>query len=339
MDVMTAPEKADGTATARADDRRQPSLLKLMSLQDFWRFMPETLGLLVIIVLVRGMVDSRLPDASSLDNAFWIPVLLMAAQYGIMGGLFAACSTSLLVLATELPKQSMAQDFYDYAAFAAAQPCAWFVAALVLGGLRTLHIHNQARVEDRLEETTAAAQELAQRLVGSSREMALLEERLAADTATAAVLLDAFARLDLSSGQALLSSFANIVRHAAGAESFTVLLKEGETFVSRFGYDNGMPISAAALALLPPVPTGLLGEGGSGAHDVRRVAKGLPIRMPIRMSNAAEPIGWLICSRITPAQTPAIAGRRLNEVCCVLAKLLPLSHGVVSKTASRSEAA
>lgn len=335
MDGMIAAEQADGMAAGRARGARQPSLLELMSLKDFRRFVPETLGLLLAVVLVRGVLDASLPGASGPHHAFWIPVLLMAAQYGIMGGLFAACSTSLLVLATELPGQSAAQDFYDYAAFAAAQPCAWFTAALVLGGLRTLHLHNQARVEDRLEETRAAAEELAERLVGSAREMALLEQRIAADTATTAVLLDAFARIDLSSGQALLASFASIVRHGAGAESFAVFLREGEDFVPHFGFENGSPIPRAALASLPQLPPAEAGRDELRESTVRGTAAVLPIRLPIRVSNAAEPIGCLVCTRIAPTQTPAIAARRLNEVCCVLAKLLPVPQGVVPKSASR----
>lgn len=335
MDGMIAPEQAAGTATDRVGGARQPSLLELMSLRDFRRFVPETLGLLLAVVLVRSVLDASLPGASGPHHAFWIPVLLMAAQYGIMGGLFAACSTSLLVLATELPGQSAAQDFYDYAAFAAAQPCAWFAAALVLGGLRTLHMHNQMRLEGRLEETRAAAEELADRLVGSACEMALLEQRIAADTATTAVLLDAFARVDLSSGQALLASFANVVRHGAGAESFAVFLREGGHFVPRFGFENGSPIPRAALASLSPLPPAESGKDEPRESTVRGAAAGLPIRLPIRVSDVAEPIGCLICTRIAPAQTPAIAARRLNEVCCVLAKLLSVPYGAVPGTVPR----
>lgn len=340
MDGMNAPEHADRTvagslAARRPGGVRQPSLLELMSLQDFRRFVPETLGLLLAIVLVRGVLDTSLPSASDPHHAFWIPVLLMAAQYGIMGGLFAAGSTSLLVLATELPGRSAAQDFYDYAAFAAAQPCAWFVAALVLGGLRTLHMHNQARLEDRLEETRATAEELADWLVESGRGMALLEQRIAADTATTAVLLDAFAQIDLSSREALLASFASIVRQGAGAESFAIFLREGENLVPRLGFENGSQIPRAALASLPPLPPIGAGRDESRTSTAQDATAGLPIQLPIRVSDAAEPIGCLVCTRIAPAQTPTIVARRLNEVCCVLAKLLLAPNNAFPETARR----
>lgn len=324
---MIAPGRADAAAVGRAGGARQPSLLELMSLEDFRRFVPETFGLLLVVALVRGALDASPPGVSGPHQVFWIPVLLMAAQYGIMGGLFAASATSLLVLVTELPGQSAAQDFYEYAAFAAAEPCAWFTAALVLGGLRTLHMHNQARLEDRLAETGATAEELADHLAGSAREMALLERRIAADTATTAVLLDAFVRLDLSSEQGLLASFADVVRHGAGAESFAVYLREGDGFVPRFGFEDGAPIPRAALASLPPLPPAGAGKDGPGQAAARGAAAGPSIRLPIRASDAAEPIGYLVCTRVAPTQTPAITARRLVEVCRVLAKLLLVLHG------------
>jgi hypothetical protein len=301
----------------RAGEVRQPSLLELMSIEDWLRFVPETLGLLMVIAFMRYLMDASSPGASSMPHAFWIPVLLMAAQYGIMGGLFAAFSASLFYFAVELPTQSAAQDFYDYAAFAAAQPCAWFAAALVLGGLRTLHMHHQARLVDRLEETRAAAEELADRLTGAAREMDRIEQRIAADTATTSVLLGGFAEADLSSRQALLASFAYIFRHGADADSLAVYLWDGDRFAPRFGFEDGAPIPRAALASLPQLP-----GGNSECSFGETAAAHLPLRVAIRISDAAKPVGYTVCTRLASGQNPIIAVRRLQEVCRVLAKLL-----------------
>ena len=301
----------------RAGAVRQPSLLELMSLENWLRFVPETVGLLLVIAFVRSMMDASSPGASSMPHAFWIPVLLMAAQYGIVGGLFAASSASLLYFAIELPTQSAAQDFYDYAAFAAAQPCAWFAAALVLGGLRTLHMHHQAQLVDRLEETKATAEELADRLTGTACEMALIERRIAADSATVAVLLEAFAEVDLSSRQALLVSLARMFRHGAGCDSFAVYLWDGHRFAPSFGFEDGAQILRAALGSLPHLRSEPA-EAGSGETDVPH----LPLQVAIRAADAAQPVGYAVCTRLAPGLDPIIALRRLKEVCRVLAKLL-----------------
>lgn len=322
---MNGPFGADPVRGAAAV--RQPSLLEIVSLEDGPRFVPETFGLLLVIAFMRYMMDASSPGASSMPHAFWIPVLLMAVQYGTMGGLFAACSASLLYFATDLPTQSAAQDFYDYAAFAAAQPCAWFAAALVLGGLRTLHMHHQARLVDRLEQTEAVAEELAERLTGAAREMELTEQRIAADIATTSVLLSAFAGADLSSRQALLASFAHIFRHGAGADSFAIFLWNGDRFTLHFGFEGGAPIPQAALASLPQLPGGL-SECGSG----NTAAPQLPLRVAIRISDTVKPIGCMVCSRLAPGQSPVTAAHRLNEVCRVLAKLLVVCSEDVTGT-------
>lgn len=333
--MIQAERQAEGGANGRfgadpvrrAGAVRQPSLTALMSLTDWRCFVPETLGLLLAIMFLQGMLDASPPTASGLPHAFWIPVLLMAVQYGIMGGLFAAGSASLLFLATEVPARSAVQDFYEYAALAAAQPCAWFAAALVLGGLRALHIHHQARLEDQIEELKAAAEEFAEQLTGAARERMLIEERIAADTATVTVLLDAFAKLDLSSSQALLASVAGVFRHGAGADSFSVHLRDGDRFSPRFGFEDGAPMLPATLALLPEWP------GVPSEAAARTGAADLPIRVPIRVSDAAEPIGFVVCTRIAPALSPAIVARRLNEVCRVLAKLVVACPEAASGTA------
>ncbi len=322
--ILPEPSTERGTngrfgiiAVRQAGAVRQPSLIELMSLENWRRFAPETLGLLLVITLMRYLMDASSPGASSMPHAYWIPVLLMAAQYGIIGGLFAAFSASVMYFAIELPTQSAAQEFYDYTAFAAAQPCAWFAAALVLGGLRTLHMHQQQQLADRLEDTNATAEELAERLTGTAREMGMIERRIAADTATMAVLLGAFAEIDLSSRHALLVSFAPIFCHGAGAGSFAVYLWDGDRFTPCFGFEDGAPIVQAALGSLPLL-RGEPSEYGSGETAIPQ----LPLRVAIRTSDAAKPIGYAVCTRLAPVQSPVIVVRRLKEVCRVLAKLL-----------------
>ena len=256
----------------------QPTLLELMSLTDWTRFVPETLGLLIVIALLRGAIGEAFTAPEGMPHPFWIPVLLMSAQYGIMGGLFAVLAAGGLFLATELPAHSAIQDFYDYAAVAAVQPCAWFAATLVLGGLRTLHMHHAAALKEQLGETKEAAADLAERLEDAVSEIALLEYRIATDTATTMALLDALTGVDLTSRAALLASAPAFVRLATGFR--TVRL-----------YTNSFP--------LPQVVPG-------------------SVRVPIRAAEGAEPLGWVVCADPVHTEDAARAARRLKEVCRVL---------------------
>ena len=260
----------------------QPTLLELMSLTDWTRFVPETLGILIVIVLLRNAAGETSVGAGGMPHPLWIPVLLMSAQYGIMGGLFAVIAAGGAFLAIDLTARSATQDFYDYAAVAAAQPCTWFTAALVLGGLRTLHIHNEAALKEQLGETKAAADDLAGRFEDAVGEIARLEYRIATDTATTATLLDSLAGVDLTSRAALLTSAPAFVRLATGFR-----------IVSLYTHSSALP----------------------------HVVPG-SIRAPVRVAESPEALAWVVCGDPQNPAEVALAERRLNEVCRVLGNLL-----------------
>src|SRR6185437_13444049 len=87
----------------------QPTLLELISLTDWARFVPETLGLLIVIVLLRNATGETSVGTGGMPHPLWIPVLLMSAQYGIMGGLFAVIAAGGAFLATDLTARSATQ--------------------------------------------------------------------------------------------------------------------------------------------------------------------------------------------------------------------------------------
>ena len=274
-----------GLAPADAHAVRQPTLLELMSLADWPRFVPETLGLLVVISLLRTVMSDGSMAAVGMPHPFWIPVLLMSAQYGIMGGLFAVLAAAGAFLAFELPAPSATQDYYDYAAVAAAQPCAWFAAALVLGGLRTLHMHHEAALNEQLDETKAAADDVAERLDDAVAEISRLERRIATQTATPAAFLDAVAGIDLTSRAALLASAPAFVCLATGFRTARL-------------YTH----SSAAPQVMPE-----------------------SVRAPIRHAEGAEAIAWVVCADPENVEDAALVAHRLDKVCHVLGKLLAAS--------------
>ena len=126
------PTATDG-AVRRPRLARERSLTEMMSISDWYWFVPETIGLLLLIALFRAVLPAG-ASGVGMPHPFWIPVLLMSGQYGIMGGLFATLAASAALFVSGLPPQSAAQDFYAYAGVVAAQPCGWFATALITGG-------------------------------------------------------------------------------------------------------------------------------------------------------------------------------------------------------------
>lgn len=291
---------------------RERTLSELLLVADWRWFVSETLGLLAIVMLVHPLLPDALGGAGTLPHPFWIPVVLMSAQYGVMGGLFAALSASAAFLLHGLPPQSAMQDFYGYAGVVAVQPCAWCAAALVLGGLRTLHIHNQTTLEDQLDQASLTADALADALQGAVREIDRLEQRIASDTTTSASLLDSLAKLDISNRRTLLTRMAEVIRCGVGATDFLICLDglggEKPCLISK----DGAIVEDAKLleaTLASPVA-----EGPASAS----------LAVQIRQNASSKPLGTVICQRLLPEQVPGIAGQRLNAVSRLLAVLLPV---------------
>ncbi len=288
---------------------RERTLSELLLITDWRWFVSETLGLLAIVMLVRPLLPSTLGGIGALPHPFWIPVVLMSAQYGVMGGLFAALAASAAYLLNAPPPQSAMQDFFEYAGVVAVQPCAWCATALILGGLRTLHIHNHTTLQDRLDQTSLTADELADAVQSAVGEVDQLEQRIATDTTTFASLLDSLAKLDISNRRTLLTRMADVIRCSVGAIDFMICLDgprgENPCLVSKDG-DTVEDAKAIEAAMASPI--------------AERPANALVV--PIRQNASAKPLGTLVCQRLLPEQAPGIARQRLNAVSSLLAALL-----------------
>jgi HAMP domain-containing protein len=306
----------------------------MLSLSDWRYFVSESTGLLVVISLVRTMLPA-LSDSSgsgSMPHPFWIPVLLMSGQYGIMGGLFATLAATAALFVNGLPPQSATQDFYAYAGVIAVQPCAWFATALVLGGLRTLHIHQQTELQQQFDRAQMAAKEVADGLEHAVTEIERLEQRIASDSSTLAAFLQSLAKLELRDRKSLLTSIANVVRYGVGATSFTIYLNTTHGLEPYLGVEDGSRLTSTAIPLPPP---SLVHEAPGRAKNDATVARDDDTARtlhwaPIRLGDAAEPLGVVVCNSLLPSQDPAVAKRRLSEVCRVLAMLLSVCPETVS---------
>jgi len=320
--VVPSDNQADRMQRSRTV--RDRSLAAMMSLSDGRRFVLESLGLILVISLAGPLIPGSLAPVAMPPRGLWIPVVLMSCQYGIMGGLFATLAATAAVFLNGLPPQSAAQDFYAYAGMVAAQPCAWFGAALLLGGLRTLHIHHYAELRDQLEHTALMAEDFADGLTRAAGEIERLEHRIATDTGSLAGFLHGFAKIDLRDRESLLASVADVIRYGVGASSFRIYLQSRHVLVPCFGLDDGTRLPAAAISSMPPLLTE--DRGGEVADRIANAiashVRNALVWAPLPSAVEREPIGIVICTRLLPSRDPVRAGQRLVEVCRILAVLL-----------------
>jgi hypothetical protein len=90
-----------------------------------------------LALMLGGLLfaDTFLPFAGISPSPFWVPVLLLTAQYGTMSGLIAAAGASAASLIVERDSTQAGEDYYSIFLLFWRDPIWWFGTALVLGAI------------------------------------------------------------------------------------------------------------------------------------------------------------------------------------------------------------
>ena len=300
-------------------------LAEMLSMADWRSFLPETVGLLALMSLALTFYPAAFA-APSMPHPYWVPILLMSCQYGVMAGLFATLAATAAFFLGGLPDRSAGQEFYAYAAVVAGQPSAWFGTALILGALRSLHIHHQNQLREELQQTRHSAEDLADGLERAVGEVARLERRIATDSNTLASFIHGLSRLDLGDRTSLADGLADLLRHGLGATTFAVYLRNGGLLEPLLAVENGAALPPGAL--VPPPPLALGGPTGEKPGRGRAHPAGLrgavePSRWsPILAPATGEMLGAVVYDPQPAQPADEAADRRLANLCRFLGVLL-----------------
>lgn len=113
----------------------------------------ETLGMLLILLLIDSIFLSGDRFAHVSPHPFFIPVLLVAAQYGTVEGLMAALLASLFFLVGNIPPQPEGVDHYDYIYSIAINPILWIISGWAIGEVRQRHVRERDVLTRELSES------------------------------------------------------------------------------------------------------------------------------------------------------------------------------------------
>ena len=221
------PDRETGNYGAGSAAHREP--FEVFSFASWRRPLLETLVFLAVIAALRYRFEG-VAAIPGLPDPYCLPVLLASCQYGLRGGMIATIAASV-VYWLGLPPASAAQDFYGYAGMVAVQPAAWLVTALVVGGLRNLHISQTTELTDRLEASHRCANDLSTGLERATAEVNALERRIAVDTSSVAALSRTLSLMDMSDRRAAAMSYGELFRVGTGAATFTIYLKDRDGYV------------------------------------------------------------------------------------------------------------
>jgi hypothetical protein len=208
----------------------------------------------IALIAFFALIDLKFPQGVFGFSPYWIPVVLITAQYGSRGGLLVTLTATAASYGLHGPSRLASQDFYDYAAALVGQPCSWLVYSLALGGLQDLHKSKEIATEDELAATREGAEAIGDGLERALVEIQKLEMRIAGDRATLDAFMGALANVDVRGENELLESFVDMVRAATGADHVMLLLCEGEGFrLAARVHDEHCP-----LLVLPAPPATLI---------------------------------------------------------------------------------
>jgi hypothetical protein len=99
-------------------------------------YLSELFGLFLIALLVDYFFFQGDRFWSLQLHPFFFIVILVSIQYGTNKGLIAAALSTVILLAWNIPKQSLSQDLFDFLFYISYRPMLWIALAILLGGFR-----------------------------------------------------------------------------------------------------------------------------------------------------------------------------------------------------------
>jgi K+-sensing histidine kinase KdpD len=309
----------DGSAA-----HREPPLLDTFSLAGLRKPVLETLAFLAVaVVLQRWFFGAA--ETPGLPHLYWLPVLLASCQYGLSGGMIAAAAASA-VYWFGLSPPSAAQDFYTYAGTVAIQPAAWLATALVIGGLRNLHIHQSREMADQLAACRRRANDLSNGLERAAAEINALERRIAIDTGTVAALSRSLSLIDMSDRRAAAASYGELFHVGTGAATLTVYLKQPDGYVPVWAVEEDTVRATKSMPLLPSTAIDAMMSGSAvfevsdDPGETEPAGDRHVVRVP-SFGGDSEPLAVFVCY-LDRSQDVTRFRRRADELSGALATIL-----------------
>ncbi len=130
--------------------------------------LPPLAALLEImaLVVVPGLLDHFVPGFPSINETqphfFWLPVVLLSAQYGSLSGLLTAGVAIMLASLLGWPEQEIGENHFSYLLRVWLQPVLWIATAVILGQFRLRQIEKKEELARAVDTLTSQRQSIAE---------------------------------------------------------------------------------------------------------------------------------------------------------------------------------
>lgn len=213
----------------------------------------EIVCFFLITTFIAFLIGINYNYFSISPHPFWIVVLLISAQYGTLAGLLAAFFSTLIYLSGALPKQTILQEWNDYFFLIAKLPLLWFVTALILGELRMKHIRERDHLRVLALETEEREKKLAESYEALKRLKERLEMRVASETPTTLMIVEAFKKLEDSDKNEIPLNACELTKIFLAPEKFSLFLFDHHELTCKEtrGWDTSDPYSKSFSSTTP----------------------------------------------------------------------------------------
>ncbi len=183
---------------------------------------------LMVFIAIALVVDMAFFEgtryAGVQPHPFWIIVLLLSVQYGVIAGLVAAAFSTLVFVVGNpaFPVHTIISSE------ALTLPVLWLAAALVLGEIRQRHIRENNRLNGQLMDALSRESVTAQAYQEVRSRKQRLEERVASDMRSALTVYQAAKAMETMSPAQLMRAIETVVRELTDAKSFSLFLLDSQ---------------------------------------------------------------------------------------------------------------
>ncbi len=173
-------------------------------------------------------------------HPFWLPVILIAAQYGLREGIISAAIASILLTVGNLPAHSLLTDKYTYLFAVTWQPMLWFIVSLLIGAMRTRHINERSNLITQLEQIKEQHQNTQNSFKQLEHTKHILDARIASQISTASMAFHSARKLYQMDDNKVLANLSELVKTILSASKFSIyLLKDAQlTTITEYGWHD-----------------------------------------------------------------------------------------------------
>lgn len=232
-------------AQAQQQDETQTPLLLTESSSKQGVFFKEIfipLGVEIILPLGFITILSYIFDEGNRfiaisPHPFWLVVLPVAALHGLKNGLICAFVATLFLLVGNIPEQQLNEDMYTYFFRLVHNPLLWFVAAFVLGEVRSRQIQEVKDWKHLFLQEEEDKRILEKAFENQKKIKDALEIRIAAELRTPARSLNVARMLIQTTPDNVISQFITEIEDFIAPDKFSIFVIEGAGLTLHYSHN------------------------------------------------------------------------------------------------------